>query len=429
LWAFQFAWIAAVSIGFIGLELIRRSDGRWTRGLLVSLWALGILALSCAGVGVSVVAALGFAVVLRHGLRRGVLTVAVPAVVQVVWTIAYGRGGQRDSIDWGYSPFRIPAYAWRALVSTIERTVGLPGIGAVVLVGLALALARLPVTFFREHAESTALAGSALVFLALVGLGRVPFDDPDASRYAYVLYVLVAPLLAAAVTSARRSLASDAGTTRALRWVGLAGAVIVFAHSVGLLVDAARQEGLRERAMKRNVVAAFSLADSAFAANGAIPEERAPDLTMRGVRRLVAAGVAVPGRVDELALAAVAGATSVDMTPQPATPLNRTSVVMAALGRVVAQPIESECTGVAPAGPQPQFSLLPRRPASVKVVPSASGSLIIVVRRDGNASPPRQFIVSANNPVFVNLADPRNEYILSLPGDASLKICGVGEPT
>ena len=175
------------------------------------------------------------------------------------------------------------------------------------------------------------------------------------------------------------------------------------------------------------MVAAFAVARSNFAAPDAMPDPQSSDLTIAGIRQLLGQGNVPPGRVDLQSLTAVLAQSSVDVTPEPRVPLDGRSVTIASLGRMTAQPVESGCVGFFPQGPNPQVSLLPRRPASIKVVPLVDGVLGVVVRRDGRSAESRPIQVVANNPVFVNLADPRNEYVLSFPADGQTKACGIGQ--
>jgi hypothetical protein len=191
--------------------------------------------------------------------------------------------------------------------------------------------------------------------------------------------------------------------------------------------DAAAIEGRTETATKRAIVAAFSVANSNFAAPNAVPDPQSVDLTITGLRALLVQGKVPPGTPDPQAITAVLAQSSVDVTPEPRLPLDSRGITIASLGRMTAQPVESGCVGFFPQGPTPQVSLLPRQPASIKVVPLVAGTLVITVRRDGRSAAARPIAVSANNPVFVNLADPRNEYVLTLPEGGQTKACGMGQ--
>lgn len=419
-WAFQMAWMGSVGFGLLMMEVA--GGDRFTRGRVVLAWTFGVAALACSGVGISMVAATVLAVLLRRGWRDALRVACVPALAQAVWYVSYGRSAnEANPIDWSSAPYQLGSYAWRAITSTVDRTVGLGGIGPLAVVVLIAVAARTSRSFVDRHAEVLSLAGACVVFLALVGLGRVGIDFPQASRYSYVIYVLVAPLVAVLV---RDALATSGA---APRWIAIGLMVLTFGYSFGTLNDDAKTEGKLERKIKRSVVAAFTVARSGFAAPNAIPDPYSGDLTIARVRLLLRQGIAPNGEPTAQALADVIARTSVDMTVQPRVPLAGDALVIASLGRVTAQPIETGCVGFFPVGANPQFSLLPRRPASIKIVPLVTGKIVVTVKRNGRASPPIDFNVVANNPVFVNLTDPRNEYVIGIPSDGETKACGMGQ--
>lgn len=431
LWAFQFAWMGACISGLLLVEIVDVDPDRFSRARLAATWAVGIAGLMCAGVGVSMVAAGAFTAWLRLGWRRAVLVASVPALVQVAWSLAYGRNSSPTETRTSTIPHRAVGYAWRAISTTIDRTVGLPGIGVLGVVAVLFGVVRLFPALRLNHAPVLGLAGASIPFLGLVAIGRVDVDNPNASRYSYVLFVLLAPLAILLITKAvGAQLERDIGRgVRVLPWSKLASGVGVLCiiTSVGSFADAADKEGVTERQTRKTVVAAFAVARSNFAAPDAMPDPQSSDLTIAGIRQLLGQGNVPPGRVDLQSLTAVLAQSSVDVTPEPRVPLDGRSITIASLGRMTAQPVESGCVGFFPQGPNPQVSLLPRRPASIKVVPLVDGVLGVVVRRDGRSAESRPIQVVANNPVFVNLADPRNEYVLSFPADGQTKACGIGQ--
>lgn len=431
LWAFQFAWMAACIAGLLIVEIVDVPIERFTGSRVVAAWIVGVAGLMCAGVGVSMVAAGAFTAWLRWGWRRAFVVASVPAAVQVLWTVAYGRNSSPTSTPATTIPHRVVGYAWRALSTTIDRTVGLPGVGALVLVGLIVVVVRSFPELRSGDAGLLGLAGACAPFLGLVAVGRIDVDNPNASRYSYVLFVLMAPLVFVLVDRLiRGQMDRDrlAGR-RVVPWSKLAAGVGALAviTSVGTLADAADREGVVETQTKRTIVAAFSIARSNFAADDALPDRQSVDLTISGIRKLLRQGKNPPGSVDPQSLTAVLAQSSVDVTPEPRVPLDGRSITIASLGRMTATPVESGCIGFFPQGPNPQVSLLPRRPASIKIVPLVDGTLGVVVRRDGRSAEARPVAVVANNPVFVNLADPRNEYVLSFPADGQTKACGLGQ--
>ncbi len=435
LWAFQFAWMGACIAGLLIVEIVDVEPGALTRRRMVLAWLVGIAGLMCAGVGVSMVAAGVVAALLRDGWRRAVTVGAVPAIFQVAWTIAYGRNAQPVETRWTSVPHKAVGYTWRAITTTFDRTVGLPGLGVLAFVALLIYVAREAGTIRHTHASALGLAAASLPFLGLVAIGRVEVDNPNASRYSYILFVLLAPLTFVAMCRTFRGVSqsvdgsphrvSPAG--REWTWLGSIAGVLAVVTSVGTLSDAAAVEGRTERVTKRSIVAAFAVANSSFAAPEAIPDPQSVDLTISGLRALLVQGKVPPGTPDPQSLTTVLAQSSVDVTPEPRVPLDSRGITIGSIGRMTAEPVESGCLGFFPLGPSPQVSLLPRQPASVKVVPLVEGTLLITVRRDGRSATARPISVSANNPVFVNMADPRNEYVLTFPDGGQTKACGMGQ--
>jgi hypothetical protein len=233
-------------------------------------------------------------------------------------------------------------------------------------------------------------------------------------------YVLAAPLVAVLLSDLIRARPGWKGVAA---FAGLAA----FAYSAGTFIDNANTEGQRERKSRDEVLAGFAVARSSYAANGAFPEPYAHDLTVGVVRELLARGIVPWGNPTRQARAMVLGRTATDVTGQPRVPLSADAVRIAAIGRMRATPVESGCVGFFPTGARPQVSVLPTRPSSIKVVPLVNGMLLIYTKRDERTSLPLQIPVAANNPVFVNFTDPRNEYILGFPRDGETKACGLGQ--
>jgi hypothetical protein len=419
LWAFQFAWIAACIAGLVLVELI--DVPTFSRRRLVVVWLVGVAGLMCAGIGVSMVAAGALTAWIRHGWRRAVAVASVPAVVQLLWTAKYGQNSAPIPIQWSAVPHRAITYTWTALSSAFDRTTGLDGLGIVALAALVFALVRFAPQLRHTHAAALGLAGASVPLLLLIAVGRVDLDKPDTSRYAYVLFALVSPL---AFTVLARSLA---GAGRGFGWVASGVGALSVVTSVGVFADSAYKEGLVEEVAKKEVVAAFSVARSNFAAPNAIPSIRNADLNVSAIRRLLNQGFSPPGVPDPQDVASVIARTSIDVTPEPRVPLDGRVITIGSLGRVTGQIIESGCLGFFPQGPNPQVSLLPRRPASIKLVPLYPGTLQVTVIRDGRSAQANPVSLSANNPVFVNMADPRNEYVLTLPDQGQTKACGLGQ--
>ena len=423
LWAFQTAWIVAVAFCLLGLEIVDHAAllGKLNRSSLGWLWLVGVAGLMCAGTGVSSVVAICLSVLLRFGWRKALLVGSVPGIIMAVWLVSFGRDNTSDPVSWGYSPYRVGGYAWRAFVGMIDRTTGFAGLGVLVVVAVIIGALHRYSDLAPDHASALSLAVAGVFFCVVVALGRLRFDDPEASRYSYVLFVFFVPLLVVLVEYVL--------VGRAAVWQGVATVLSGFflLNSVGVLTDNARIEGIRELRLKRTVVAAFSVANSPLVAPQSTPDGGAPDLTMGRIRNLIAQGILVPGKPEKELVALVSAISAVDVTPMPRVPLDAEAIVFGATGRLNVAPAESGCLLLTPTGAGPQFSLVLRRPATFKIVYSAPGSVVVTVKRDGVASPPKLFPAAASNPMFVNLTDPKNEYVIGINESGFAKVCGIGE--
>jgi hypothetical protein len=422
-WAFQTAWIAAVAFCLVGLEIV---DSAALRGALDKravgwLWLVGIAALMCAGTGVSSVVAIGLSVLLRFGWRKALLVGSVPGIAMAAWLLSFGRDSNSEPISWGYSPYRVGGYAWRALVGMIDRTTGFAGLGVLVVVAVVVGALHRFSDLASQHGAVLSLAVAGVFFSIVVALGRIRFDDPEASRYSYVLFVFFIPLLVVLVEHVL------VGRPRIWQGVSTALSALFLLHSIGVLTDSARVEGIRELQLKRTVVAAFSVANSPLVAPQSTPDARAPDLTMSRIRNLIAQGILVPGKPEKELVALVSAISSVDITPMPRVPLDAEAIVFGSTGRLNVAPAESGCLLLTPTGAGPQFSLVLRRPATFKIVVSTPGTVVVTVKRDGVGSPPTVFPAVASNPMFVNLTDPKNEYVIGINESGFAKACGIGE--
>ncbi len=422
-WAFQTAWIAAVAFCLIGLEIVDRAarSGALDKRAVGWLWLVGIAALMCAGTGVSSVVAICLSVLLHFGWRKALIVGSVPGAVMAVWLVSFGGDSTSEPVSWGYSPYRVGGYAWRALVGMIDRTTGFAGLGVLVAVAVIIGALHRFGDLASDHASVLSLAVAGVFFSIVVALGRIRFDDPEASRYSYVLFVFFVPLLVVLVEYVL------VGRPRIWQGVSTVLSALFLLHSIGVLTDSARVEGIRELRLKRTVVAAFSVANSPLVAPQSTPDARAPDLTMSRIRNLIAQGILVPGKPEKELVALVSAISSVDITPMPRVPLDAEAIVFGSTGRLNVAPAESGCLLLTPTGAGPQFSLVLRRPATFKIVVSTPGTVVVTVKRDGVGSPPTLFPAAASNPMFVNLTDPKNEYVIGINESGFAKACGIGE--
>ena len=206
-WAFQITFVGSLVCGLAHL-LLADHDGPVDRRDAAGL-AFGVAALLCSGVGITMAAVAGLAVLIRRGPRAAALHVIPLAVVFVAWWLAFARS-KYDTSD--ASAGTVARFVRHGGANAFRRAGGLPGVGValgvMLIVGLLIAWARLPREDLRRRAAAPAamLLGS-LVFLGVTALGRgasFGIAFAERSRYVHVVVALTVPALAVAADGIAR---------------------------------------------------------------------------------------------------------------------------------------------------------------------------------------------------------------------------------
>jgi hypothetical protein len=233
-WGFQLTVVGSLVFGLVHLVLADH-DGPVDRRDAVGL-GFGLAALLCSGVGITMTAVVGLAVLLRRGWRMAALHVVPLAIVFGAWWLVFARSQYSAT---GSTPTLIMEFVRHGGANAFRKIGRLPGVGValgvMLVVGLVMAWARLPATELRRRAAAPAamLVGS-LLFLGVTAAGRAAdfgVSFAERSRYVHVIVALVAPALAVAADAIAR------------RWRVLTPVVIVL-----LLLGVPRNVGdLREQ--------------------------------------------------------------------------------------------------------------------------------------------------------------------------------------
>lgn len=300
LWAFQVGFIGSFLLGFIALYLVIDGAGdpaptppdTGRPGLKVMplparriAWASGLcvasLAFSANVIPVIVVAA---AVAwYRQDLRAAVAVAAPSAVVFAAWMLAYGRSGLgAHEVTLG-SVIALPAFVAVGLARSLHAIIRLPGLVVSVAAAVGSWLWR------RKPATQVALivAGGALLFFAMTGVGRVAefgVDFAQSERYVYLGAALLLPLVGVLLTMVIR----DSFIRQALVLGLLAYALV----SSGLLLRSrAGEELVRETQIREQVLAAAQLQASGEVLLAGSPDIMdSPDVSWVGIAQLRADG-------------------------------------------------------------------------------------------------------------------------------------------
>lgn len=262
LWAFQTGFIGAVAVGLGALLVALSPHLSWRRLLLVVL--LELFSLTWSGTAIPLVAATSVIVLLRHGWRKAIPVAVVPGAVYLAWYVVYALAGV-GGVDQGeLGPYKLfvamPQFVGVLLVFGFGDVFPVPGVGFLLLLGIAAWIVVLLVRRVRLPGAAPAfvLMGAAAMFAFMTAYSRAIYSVPSgrASRYVYLVTLLLLPLLTLALTraSARVFRGRPLGTTVA------AGALVLLGvYQVFLLLQAAVYQSSHELQTQRLFSAALTL--------------------------------------------------------------------------------------------------------------------------------------------------------------------------
>lgn len=188
-WDFQIGFVGSVFFGLLAILLI--DTERLSRMRIAWIWVVLVLGLMCSGIGVPMVVAAAVFAALRQTWRSGLITLSVPAVVFVLWYLAYGHTGTAADKVTVSERLKTPSYVWQGLTNTWQVNTAIPSAGALILAAICLPVL---VAGARDRLGRLAialLAGEAALFI-LTGWTRVRFgtSQATASRYVYISTML-----------------------------------------------------------------------------------------------------------------------------------------------------------------------------------------------------------------------------------------------
>lgn len=287
LWAFQSAWLLSLALGTLAVLVAGRVGGPARRPDRLDIvgWLAATGALASSAIGIPLVAAAGLAALLARGARAALLTLTPPTALFLVWFLLVGRTGVGQT---GRQLAGLPGFVVQGLTRGLGALVGgvLPGAAAgmalLVWVGVAVVRRRT-----ARLAVPLALAAAAPLFLLLAGLGRAALDPGASSpRYLHVVAILLAPMLAVALSDAVALAPTHA---RVLPRVALGGlAALVAVVGVTTIAQRAARSAAVEQAWRARVVAAAELA--ATSPEAVVTDEITADLTVPDALRMRADG-------------------------------------------------------------------------------------------------------------------------------------------
>jgi hypothetical protein len=236
---------ASLLLAMIALCICARPELGQRR--IADAWVLLTLGLTFSGAGITGVAVVAAYVALRHGLLLALRVASVPTVVFLLWFAVIGREGSQGLADnlWDYT--QMPLFVWTGLTHALGATSGIPGAGAALLLGLvavAVAATRIPRTL-RDLALAGIAAAALQLTLAASTPSRLDLLDTWAvlGRYAYLTMVMLAPVIAVAVTLLLRRVTSPPWVTAVV-----GGAILAMVAVNGLHLEHEYYASHREEA-------------------------------------------------------------------------------------------------------------------------------------------------------------------------------------
>jgi len=423
LWAFQSTFIASLVLGVVHVRLVTAGDGdrpgrRDALGVLA-----GVAALTCSGVGVTMVAVAALAGLLRCGWRVAAVAAGPPAGVYLLWLVLAGRRGLADTAVEAATIVQLPLYAGRGVVAATTGLLG-PAVAGVVA---ALALVVAAVVWVRtdrvRSAAAVALASGPVGFFALVGLGRLDDSpDPASSRYVYVAIALLVPALARA---ASELVAAVPAPARAALW-GVLAVSLVVPGALRLVAEAERYAEI-EQAWRRRILAAAELVATEPEVMVAVAVTT--DLEVDELARMDAEGRLPPGDPGALARAEARLLLGVgvveDGGPAGAAP------ALVGVGRARVEEGGPGCVTVVPEDTAPQVALTVTEPTTVTVTPPLAPparAAVEVLRRDPasglEAARPIGLVLDRGEAARVGIG-LSGDLVLTLPPDGPSQVCGL----
>jgi hypothetical protein len=236
----QINFTGAVAFGLAHL-LLADHDGPLDRRDWLGL-AAGLASLMCFGLSVALVAAVGFAVLMRRGLRLALFHTVPLGVIYLVWwlTIARNTSDVQAHVPYTSSLGSIAVFVAKIVAATYSdigyfRGVGLV-IGGMTVFGLVVAWRGTGWTDLRGPAAApVSLLVGALIFFVMTAVGRGSLSPvtPSTSRYVYVGAALVIPTLGIAADKLVQRGRWLAPIVVSLLIVGIAGNVLPLATDAG----------------------------------------------------------------------------------------------------------------------------------------------------------------------------------------------------
>ena len=193
------ALTSALALGLAAAYVCLRWD--YSRKALAGAGGLLVLAMMCSGTAITAAAFVGVFLTCRRNLVTGLKVVAPGLLLFTLWFVVVGRDAGRVHAT-GWELTQVPRFAWTGLSGAVEGASGIPGSGpTLILVLLVVAFAGRSIPTPLRHLAWAGII-AAVTQITLSGVGGYSLSDEVArtGRYAYIVFVCLAPALAICVT-------------------------------------------------------------------------------------------------------------------------------------------------------------------------------------------------------------------------------------
>jgi len=382
--------------------------------------ALLVLALPWSGTGLFVAILVGLCTLLRRGLRAAAIVSGPAGAVYVIWYLAEARNIHGA----GEQPLRtalqdVPSFVWRGLVDASEHSLGLKGIGPVVLVLLALFLLHWVGRVPEIWPEVVVLAAGSALFLGLTALRRsgLGIASAGAPRYSYLV---VALLLPAAVFALDRGLGHSRFRAPAAIALGL---VLLIVQLSTFNTYAATYASIKQEHKHRILATAQLLGEGQKTVVDQPVPDFDPDLTMQDLRRLRTEGD-LPGNVTPTRSDLLSAATWVQVAvTEQRPPRGEQPSVVGADGTSLSGGAPT-CVRAFGRGSTPEVTLRFARPGRVRLRPGRGLTVSLSLSRDGAHGRPRSLELPGDRSSWLDVRTGGDVH-LGFPADRTLELCGL----
>lgn len=425
--AFQMAFTLSVLFGYLLIAVVDRAP-RVTVGTTVTQWGIAVLALMCSGVGISMVFAAGLVAFGRNGWRRALTLTSVPAIVFVLWFLAYGRQGLVGDSLTLTNVLEIPRFLWTGLVAALEGGSGVVGAGAVLVLVLLAVITIRSISDVRRYLPVMALTAAAILNYLIIGGGRTRLGVSTAASPRYI-YVAIAMLLPA-IGIAFSWLLSTAPGRQGLR-LGRIAIVVFLCIAVVSNLDAlrnfARVQHAAIAASRDQIFGGVSLVKQPVQLIGGTVEPRfAPDLTSGDLESLVR-GKKFPAKTSSSLGGLLAAKTNLLFTSST-TPRFEEANAVAISGTSAATTTESGgCSSVHATENGPMLVLTIASNDSLTAVADRSASLHVTLRDDQTnvRGPTVSVPMLPARTIYLNFSQDQYDALITVSSGTTLRLCGV----